>query len=48
MMRTKQLPDTTRGRIVSLLQAKPLTIDELATELNLTPNAVRVQLMAMQ
>ena len=47
-MLTKQLLDTTRGRIVTLLQTKPLTIDELATELNLTPNAVRAQLMAMQ
>jgi predicted ArsR family transcriptional regulator len=47
-MLTKQLLDTTRGRIVTLLQAKSLTIDELATELSLTSNAVRAQLMAMQ
>lgn len=47
-MLTKQLLDTTRGRIVTLLQAKPLTTDQLAAELGLTPNAIRAQLTAME
>jgi predicted ArsR family transcriptional regulator len=47
-MLTKQLLDTTRGRIVTLLQTKPLTVEELATALGLTTNAVRAQLTAME
>lgn len=47
-MLTRQLLDTTRGRIVTLLQAKPLTVEELATQLGLTANAVRSQLTAME
>jgi len=47
-MLTKQLLDTTRGRIVTLLQAKPLTAEELAAQLRLTANAVRSQLTAME
>jgi DeoR family transcriptional regulator, suf operon transcriptional repressor len=47
-MLTKQLLDTTRGRIVTLLQTKPLTVEELATQLGLTANAVRSQLTAME
>jgi DeoR family suf operon transcriptional repressor len=47
-MLTRQLLDTTRGRIVTLLQAKALTVDELATQLGLTANAVRSQLTAME
>ena len=37
-----------RGRIITLLQARPLTIEELATQLRLTANAVRAQLTAME
>ena len=37
-----------RGRIVDLLRRRPLTVDELASELHLTANAVRVQLTAME
>jgi Predicted transcriptional regulator len=48
IMLTRQLLDTTRGRIVTLLQAKALTVDELATPLGLTANAVRSQLTAME
>ena len=47
-MLTKQLLDTTRGRIVTRLQARSLTVDELATHLGLTPNAVRSQLTGME
>jgi predicted ArsR family transcriptional regulator len=47
-MLTKQLLDTTRGRIVTLLQSKPLTVEELGTQLGLTANAVRSQLTAME
>jgi predicted ArsR family transcriptional regulator len=47
-MLTKQLLDTTRGRIVTLLQAKPVTVEELANQLGLTANAVRAQLTAME
>ena len=47
-MLTKQLRDTTRGRIVTLLHAAPLTIDELAGQVGLTANAVRSQLTAME
>lgn len=47
-MLTKQLLDTTRGRIVTLLRTKALTVDDLATQLGLTANAVRSQLTAME
>jgi predicted ArsR family transcriptional regulator len=47
-MLTKQLLDTTRGRIVTLLQAHPLTTDQLAAQLALTANAIRAQLTAME
>jgi len=43
-----QLLDTSRGRIVTLLQRGGLTADEIAAQLALTPNAVRAQLTAMQ
>jgi DeoR family transcriptional regulator, suf operon transcriptional repressor len=43
-----QLLDTTRGRIVTLLQRGGLTADDIATQLALTPNAVRAQLTAME
>ena len=44
----KQLLDTSRGRIVTLLQAGPLTADDIATKMNLTHSAVRVQITAME
>jgi predicted ArsR family transcriptional regulator len=47
-MLTKQLLDTTRGRIVTMLRARPLTVDEVATGLGLTANAVRSQLTGME
>jgi predicted ArsR family transcriptional regulator len=47
-MLRQQLLDTTRGRIVGLLQRDNLTVDEIATKLSLTPNAVRAQLTAME
>jgi predicted ArsR family transcriptional regulator len=47
-MLTKQLLDSTRGRIVTLLQRSVLTADELSSQLGLTPNAVRSQLTAME
>jgi len=48
IMFTRQLIDTTRGRIVALLRAKALTVEELATQLGLTANAVRYQLTTME
>lgn len=47
MMR-QQLLDTTRGRIVSLLLAGGLTANDIATKLDLTRSAVRVQIIAME
>src|SRR5688500_3101082 len=47
-MITKQLLDTTRGRIVSLLHRAPSTVEEIASHLGLTRNAVRAQLSAME
>jgi DeoR family transcriptional regulator, suf operon transcriptional repressor len=44
----KQLLDTTRGRIVSLLQAGAQTSEEIAKRLGLTPSAVRVQITTME
>jgi predicted ArsR family transcriptional regulator len=44
----KQLLDTTRGRIVSLLQAGGLTSDDIASKLGLTRSAVRAQITAME
>ena len=44
----KQLLDTSRGRIVSLLQVGPLAADDIATKLGLTRSAVRIQITAME
>lgn len=44
----KQLLDTTRGRIVTLLQSGGLTADDIATNLELTRSAVRAQITAME
>jgi predicted ArsR family transcriptional regulator len=47
-MLRKQLLDTSRGRIVTLLQRGGLTVDDIASELGLTANAVRAQITAME
>jgi DeoR family transcriptional regulator, suf operon transcriptional repressor len=44
----QQLLDTSRGRIVTLLQGGGLTADDIATKLGLTRSAVRVQIAAME
>lgn len=44
----KQLLDSSRGRIVSLLQAGALTADDIATKLGLTRSAVRIQITVME
>ena len=43
-----QLLDTSRGRIVSLLQRGPLTADELASELKVSASGVRALITAME
>lgn len=47
-MLRQQLLDTSRGRLVALLQHGGLTVDDLAAKLRLTPNAIRAQLTAME
>ena len=47
-MLRQQLLDTSRGRIVTLLQAGNLTADDVATKLGLTRSAVRAQITAME
>jgi predicted ArsR family transcriptional regulator len=47
-MLRQQLLDTSRGRIVTILQRGGLTVDDIAAKLGLTSNAVRAQLTAMQ
>lgn len=44
----KRFFDSTRGRIVSLLRASACTVDELATQLELTDNAVRAHLLTLE
>jgi predicted ArsR family transcriptional regulator len=44
----QQLLDTSRGRIVTLLRTGALTADDIATELDLTRSAVRLQITAME
>ena len=44
----QQLLDTTRGRIVTLLQGGRLTADDIASKLKLTRSAIRVQMTAME
>jgi predicted ArsR family transcriptional regulator len=44
----RQLLDTSRGRIVSLLQTGGMTADDIATKLHLTRSAVRIQVAAME
>src|SRR5207302_5797598 len=47
-MLRNQLLDTSRGRIVTLLQHGELTAEEIATKLGLTTSAVRAQITAME
>ena len=47
-MWNKRVWDSTRGRIVSLLRRRERTVEELATELGVTDNAVRAQLGALE
>jgi DeoR family transcriptional regulator, suf operon transcriptional repressor len=44
----RQLLDTSRGRIVSLLQKRGQTAEEIARSLGLTRSAVRIQIAAME
>jgi predicted ArsR family transcriptional regulator len=46
-MLRQQLLDTGRGRIVSLLQRGPLTVDDIASKLELSASGVRAQITAM-
>jgi predicted ArsR family transcriptional regulator len=47
-MLRQQLLDSSRGRIVTLLRRGGLTVDDIASQLGLTPNAVRAQITAME
>ena len=47
-MLRRQLLDSSRGRIVALLQRDELTVDDIASRLGLTANAVRAQITAME
>ena len=47
-MLRQQLLDTGRGRIVSLLQRGPLTVDDIASKLELSASGVRAQITAME
>src|SRR5438874_3330903 len=47
-MLKRQLLDTTRGRIVALLQKGPLAVDDIAAALQLTRNAVRSHITSME
>jgi len=47
-MLRQQLLDTGRGRIVSLLQRGPLTVDEMASKLELRASGVRALVTAME
>lgn len=47
-MLRRELLDTSRGRIVALLQRDELTVDDIASRLRRTANAVRAQITAME
>jgi predicted ArsR family transcriptional regulator len=47
-MLRKHLLDSARGRIVTLLQHGGLTVDDIASTLELTPNGVRAHLTGME
>src|SRR4026207_2488156 len=40
--------ESTRGQIVTILRGSPSTVDELATQLELTDNAVRSRLSTLE
>lgn len=40
--------ETTRGQLITLLRRGPRTVDALAAELGLTPNAVRAHLVSLE
>jgi predicted ArsR family transcriptional regulator len=44
----QRLFDSTRGRVLALLQTKNRTVNELAHELHLTDNAVRAHLVSLE
>lgn len=44
----KRFFESTRGRIVTLLRASACTVEELATQLELTDNAVRAHLLTLE
>jgi predicted ArsR family transcriptional regulator len=44
----KRLVESTRGKILTLLRQRDRTVDELATELELTDNAVRAHLITLE
>jgi DeoR family suf operon transcriptional repressor len=47
-MLRQQLLDSSRGRIVALLQRGALTVDDIASRLGLTASAVRAQITTME
>ena len=47
-MYRQQLLDTGRGRIVSLLQRGPMTVDDIASKLKQSASGVRAQITAME
>lgn len=47
-MLRQQLLDTSRGRLVRLLQRGPLTVDELASQLKISASGVRALITAME
>jgi predicted ArsR family transcriptional regulator len=47
-MLTRQLLDSSRGRIVALLQRDERTVEDIASRLGVTANAVRAQITAME
>ena len=44
----KRFFESTRGQIVTILRGAPCTVDELATKLDLTDNAVRAHLLSLE
>ena len=44
----KRFFETTRGKLVALLRRRELTVDEMATALGVTDNAIRAQLAALE
>ena len=48
LMLRKQFLQTSRGRLAEILQRGPSTVEQLASALRLTPNAVRAQLVVME